>query len=165
MSATLLYRIAAVLFVLFAAGHTAGFLLFRPPSPEGAAVLDAMNNVHFGAHGAAYTYGGFYRGFGLFVTGYMLFSAVLAWQLGAMARARGAAGAAAGEGTGDGTMASARRPAATGMLAAVGWALCTVQVADVVLGGMYFSVAQMAFPAVLALCLGGAAWRVQTGRG
>src|SRR5260370_1038563 len=47
MKATLLYRIASVLFILFAAGHTFGFLSFKPASPEGLAVRDAMNNVHF----------------------------------------------------------------------------------------------------------------------
>jgi len=36
MSATLLYRMAAVLFVLFAVGHTYGFLTLRPPSAEAA---------------------------------------------------------------------------------------------------------------------------------
>jgi len=47
-----------VLFVLFAAGHTFGFLNFKPPTAEGLAVRDAMNNLHFGAdlsYGAFYT--------------------------------------------------------------------------------------------------------------
>jgi hypothetical protein len=47
MSATLLYRIAAFVFVLFAVGHTYGFLSLRPPSAEGRAVYDAMNTVRF----------------------------------------------------------------------------------------------------------------------
>ena len=50
MRATLLYRIASVSFVLFAAGHTFGFLNFKPPTAEGMALRDAMNNVHFGAN-------------------------------------------------------------------------------------------------------------------
>lgn len=85
MKATWLYRIAAILLLLFAAGHTIGFLKFVPPTPEGQAVLDAMNNVHL-QPGAAYTYGGFYRGFGLFATVYFLFAAFVAWHLGELAR-------------------------------------------------------------------------------
>ena len=77
MSATRLYRIAAVLFVLFAAAHTFGFLRFKPPTEEGMAVLNAMNTVHF----AGFSYGGFYVGFGLYVSVYMIFSAFLAWHL------------------------------------------------------------------------------------
>jgi hypothetical protein len=40
MNATLLYRIAAGLFILFAIGHTSGFLSFRPSTGEGLAVLE-----------------------------------------------------------------------------------------------------------------------------
>jgi len=47
MTATLLYRIAAVLFLLFAIGHTVGFLTFKPPNPEAIAVRDSMENVRF----------------------------------------------------------------------------------------------------------------------
>jgi len=60
MSATLLYRIASVLLLLFALGHTVGFLKFKPPTAEGVAVRDAMTNVHFQVSGR----GGFYRGLG-----------------------------------------------------------------------------------------------------
>ena len=78
MKPTLLYRIASILLVLFAAGHTAGFLRFVPPSAEGIAVRDAMHNVRFALHGGSYSYGGFYDGFGLSVSVYLLFSAFLA---------------------------------------------------------------------------------------
>jgi len=84
MKATLLFRIAAVLLLLFATGHTIGFLSFTPPTPEGVAVRDAMSNVHFQVRNNSLSYGGFYRGFGLFVTAYLLFSAFLAWQLGSL---------------------------------------------------------------------------------
>jgi hypothetical protein len=46
MNATLLYRIASVLLLLFALGHTVGFLKFKPPTAEGVAVRDAITNVH-----------------------------------------------------------------------------------------------------------------------
>jgi hypothetical protein len=77
MKATWLYRTAAILFVIFATGHTIGFLKFVPPTSEGKAVMDAMNTVTL-QPGAAYTFGAFYRGFGLFVTVYFLFAASVA---------------------------------------------------------------------------------------
>ena len=61
MTAKMSYRIAAVLLVLFAAGHTLGFLSFKPPSAEGVAVRDAMTSVHFEYKGGTYSYGEFYR--------------------------------------------------------------------------------------------------------
>src|SRR6202035_3335380 len=85
MKATWLYRIAAILLVLFAAGHTVGFLKFVPATPEGKAVIESMNTVTL-QPGAPYTYGGFYRGFGLFATVYFLFAAVVSWHLGELAR-------------------------------------------------------------------------------
>jgi hypothetical protein len=134
---TLLYRIASVLFVLFAAGHTVGFLRFVPPSTEGIAVRDAMQNVHFALHSGTYSYGGFYNGFGLSVSAYLLFSAFLAWHLGSL---------------------SARDPKAIG---ALGWVFCAMQVVQLVICVTYFFVPPMVFSAAVALCLGLAAWRVR----
>lgn len=85
MKATLLYRVAAVVFVLFAAGHTFGFLTFRPASAEGLSVFNAMNTVHFQAKGATFSYGGWYKGFGLSISASTLFEAVVAWHLGELA--------------------------------------------------------------------------------
>ena len=83
---TLLYRIASVLLVVFAAGHTFGFLKFKPPTPEGLGVWEGMNNVHFQIGKSTYTYASFYNGFGLFATLYLVFAAFLAWHLGNVAR-------------------------------------------------------------------------------
>jgi len=47
MGARLLYRIAAVVFALFALGHTYGFLTMRPESADGRAVYESMNTVRF----------------------------------------------------------------------------------------------------------------------
>jgi hypothetical protein len=91
MSARTLYRIAAVLFLLFAVGHTLGFLSFKPPTAEALAVRDAMNTVHFEVGRTSFSYGGFYVGFGLNATVYLIFSAFLAWHLGNIAGARPAA--------------------------------------------------------------------------
>src|SRR5437867_4443896 len=56
MTATRLFRIAAVLLVIFALGHTAGFLNFKPPTKEGFAVLNAMNSVRFQVGGTSFSY-------------------------------------------------------------------------------------------------------------
>jgi hypothetical protein len=85
MKAAVLFKIASVLLLLFAAGHTFGFLSFKPPSVESRAVYESMNNVHFQVRGSSFSYGGFYRGFGLSITVNMLFLAFLFWYLGALA--------------------------------------------------------------------------------
>src|SRR5260370_11922253 len=93
-----------------------------------------MNNVHFQVRGSSFSYGGFYRGFGLTITVYLLFSAFLAWHLG--------------------TLASGN-PQAIGLL---GWVFMAVQVASVVLSWKYFSAAPAMLSAIVAVCLGWAAW-------
>jgi hypothetical protein len=137
MNATVLYRIASIVLVLFAAGHTFGFLKFRPPTPEGLSARDAMNNVFFVVGSKRFSYGGFYKGFGLFITVDLLFSAFLAWHLGGLA---------------------GRAPEAIG---ALGWAFCAVQAASLVLSWLYFFPVTAAFSAVVVLCLGWAAWLVR----
>ncbi|HEV7427129.1 MAG TPA: hypothetical protein VGQ46_12235 [Thermoanaerobaculia bacterium] len=134
MSASLLYRIASVLFVLFAAGHTFGVLKFKAPTAEGEAVWDSMNDVQFHLGGRSYTYGGFYRGLGIYVTVYLLFSAFLSWQLGQM---------------------SMLYPQAAG---AIGWAFCAVHVAGLALSVVYFAPITAVFSGVIAVCIGVAAW-------
>src|SRR6476646_3979564 len=79
MTATLLYRISAFVLVLFAAGHTLGFMKFKAPTPEGVAAQQAMDNVRFSIGGKSLACGDFYRGFGLFCTAYHLFGAFLSW--------------------------------------------------------------------------------------
>lgn len=134
MRARLLYRIAAVVLVLFAAGHTFGFLTFRPVSAEGLAVYDAMNRVHFDFNGSPRSYGQFYTGFGLMVTAYLLFCALLGWRLGSLA---------------------ASQPQAIGALA---WAFVGVQLATLVFSVLYFFLVPVVMSAVILVCLLWAAW-------
>jgi hypothetical protein len=134
MSATLLYRIAAFVFVLFAVGHTYGFLSLRPPSAEGRAVYDAMNTVRFEVGGKNFTYGAFYRGFGLSCTASMILSAFLCWHLGDLARSA---------------------PAAIG---ALGWVFFVAQVVGVVRSFLYFGLPPMVLSALVALIVGVAAF-------
>ena len=137
MKPTLLYRIAAVLYVLLAAAHTIGFQRFVPPTAEGVAVRDAMRNVHFSLHGGTFSYGGFYIGFGVSVGIYMLFAAFLAWHLGSLAK---------------------RDPSAIGSLGIV---FCAMQVAQLVVCLVYFFTAPIVFESVIALVLALAAWGVR----
>jgi hypothetical protein len=83
MKASWLYRIAAILLLLFAAGHTFGFRQNNPEWGAGA-VLALMRSVHFDAQGFTRTYWDFFSAFGLFFSVFLLFSAVLAWQLGGL---------------------------------------------------------------------------------
>src|SRR6267378_1050715 len=78
-----LYRISAVLLLLFAAGHTFGF---RGNNPErGAdAVLVLLRSFHFAAQGFNRTYWDFFSAFGFFFSVFLLFAAVLAWLLGGL---------------------------------------------------------------------------------
>jgi len=130
MKATTWFRIAFVVMLMFVAGHTFGFLTFRPPTAEGQAVWAAMNSVHFAIGRGSFSYGGFYRGFGLFVTAFLVFEAWLVWFLGQLA--------------GRGRM-EAR---------AIAWSLCALQVVGAGLSAQYFAAPQVALSVAAAVCLG-----------
>jgi hypothetical protein len=134
VTATLLYRIAAALLLLFAAGHTFGFLTFRPSSPEGLAVYHSMSSVKFEFNGSSISYAKFYNGFGLTVTAYLLFSAFLAWHLGTLA---------------------AVQPQAIGSLS---WAFALVQLACFALSVLYLFIVPVIFSGVVFASLAWAAW-------
>ena len=87
MSASLLYRISSVLLVLFALGHTIGF---RQVDPRWGAdtVVNGMQSVRFEVQGFNRTYWDFFTGFGIFVSVFLLFAAVLAWRFGSMSSER-----------------------------------------------------------------------------
>ena len=80
MKAAILYRIAAVLLVLFAAGHTLGFRQ-SDPSWGVDALLSSMRSIHFDLQGFSRTYWDFFVAAGFSVGVFYLFAAVLAWQL------------------------------------------------------------------------------------
>ena|SRR2546425_2741200 len=86
MSPSLCYHIAAVLLVLYAAGHTMGFQRVDPRWGVDAFV-NGLRATRFDVQGAQRTYWGFIMGFGLFCTVLMLFAALMAWQLGALPQA------------------------------------------------------------------------------
>lgn len=128
MRAAVWFRAAAVVLLLFAVGHTYGFLAFRPDTAEGRAVWEAMNRVRFSAGHATFSYGEFYLGFGLFVSSFYVFCAWLAWRLAGM--------------VGRGSM-DAR---------AIGWGMFVVECVGFVLSLRYFSVGPAVLSALGALC-------------
>jgi hypothetical protein len=83
MKASWLYRIASVLLLLFAIGHTLGFRQTIPEWGVGS-LIDSMRSIHFDAQGFSRTYWDFFSAFGFFFSVFLLFAAVLAWQLGGL---------------------------------------------------------------------------------
>ena len=82
MKPILWFRIASILLLIFAAGHTLGFLTFKAPTPDGQAVWSSMNSVRLPMGKSSFTYGNFYIGFGLFVSALFILEAFLAWYCG-----------------------------------------------------------------------------------
>ncbi len=140
MNASLLYRIASVLFFTFAISHTFGVLSRKQPSPEVAAVRSAMDSVHWRFMGSDITYGRIYVGFGLFVTAALLLCAFLAWRLGGLARTD---------------------PRAMGGFV---WVFFGFGIASLVLSWVYFFTGPIVVSALIALCLGWAACLVSTAK-
>lgn len=79
------YRLAAYVLVLYTLGHTLGAVVATPEfGAESAQVVGAMKTVHVVAQGADCTWYGFYRGFGIFVSIFFVFSIVMCWHVGGM---------------------------------------------------------------------------------
>lgn len=133
MKATTLYRIASVLILLFAAGHTLGFRQIDPKWGVGS-LITSMQSIHFEAQGFDRTYWDFYIGFGFFVSVFLVFAAVFAWQLGGLPAE---------------TLSTQRGPA---------WSLAICFGAVAILSWRYFFMAPLVFSVVITLCLTIAAW-------
>ena len=133
MKASTLYRIAAVLIVLFAVGHTIGFLQ-HGPEWKVEALLASMKSIHFNIQGFNRSYWDFFVGFGFLVTVFLLFAAVLAWQLGSVARE---------------TLAQLRT---------VAWGFAMTFVAITILSWKYFFASPLVLSSLITVCLILAAW-------
>jgi hypothetical protein len=133
MNAGVLYRVSSVLLVLFAVGHTMGFHRVNPRWGADA-VAGGMKSVRFPVQGFERSYWHFFMGFGLFVSAFLVFAAILAWQLGGMPR----------------------EPLAT--LTVVRWSFAICFVAICALTWRYFFVAPGVFSTLVAISLVGAAW-------
>jgi hypothetical protein len=129
-SARIPLRIAAGVFLLFALGHTYGFLQFQPVSEQGRGVLEQMKHVSFDFGGTAATWWGLYEGFGLSVSIGLILSMILSWRL--------------SRGTADPSLART-----------VAWLLCGTQLANAAICFAFFGPIQMVFSIAAA---GALAW-------
>lgn len=76
------FRAASVLLAIFCIMHTAGGMLAQKSlGPASDGVFEAMKRVHFEFNGADCTWYGFWFGFGLTATLFLLLSSVIAWEL------------------------------------------------------------------------------------
>jgi hypothetical protein len=75
------FRVASGLLVVFCVMHTLGGMLAQKSlGADSDAVFAAMKRVHFDFNGADSTWYGFWFGFGLTVSAFLLLSAVMAWM-------------------------------------------------------------------------------------
>lgn len=133
MKASIFYRIAAVLLLLFTVGHTVGFLQSDPTWGVDA-LLSSMRSIHFDVQGFQRSYWDFFVAAGFSVGVFYLFAAILAWQLG-------------------------RLPAATlALMRGTAWAFAVCFAAITVVSFIYLFIIPIAFSSVITLCLTAAAW-------
>jgi hypothetical protein len=127
------YRIASVLLLLFAALHTFGF---RQVDPKWGvdSLISLMQSIHFDIMGTSRTYWDFFVGFGLFFSVFLVFTAVLAWQLAGLPNQ---------------TLARMRGTA---------WALVICFAAVAILCLRYAFIFPIAFSILILLCFTAAAW-------
>lgn len=133
MRVSVLYRIAAVLIVLFAIGHTLGFHQFDP-SWGVEALVGSMRSIHFNVQGFSRTYWDFFVGSGFSVSVFLLFAAVVAWQLSGLSAE---------------TLA---------LMRGISWGLALTFVALTILSWSYFFFLPSLFSVLITVCLVAAAW-------
>src|SRR5262245_40232297 len=86
MNPVLCLRIAAVLTLLYAAGHTIGAPWTPAKDPQALALSQQMKSNPFAVLGVLRTYWDFYFGFGVAISVYQFVQAVVLWQLASLAR-------------------------------------------------------------------------------
>jgi hypothetical protein len=125
--------VAAVLLLLFAVAHTFGF---RQSDPKWGvdALIGSMRSVHFNVGGFTRTYWDLFLAAGFSVGVFYLFSAILAWQLGALSAE---------------TLARMRGPA---------WAFALCFAAITTVSWRYLFILPIVFSLVITMCLISAAW-------
>ena len=135
MRASIFYRVAAVLLLLFAAGHTLGF---RQSAPEWGvdALLSSMRSIHFDVQGFNRTYWDLFLAAGFSVGVFYLFAAILAWQLGGLpaenlTRMRG-----------------------------IAWAFALCFAAITIVSWRYLFILPIVFAILITVCLISAAWLI-----
>jgi hypothetical protein len=133
LKASLSYRIAAVLLLLFAVGHTLGFR-HSDPTMGVDTLLASMRSIHFDVQGFSRTYWDFFVAAGFSVGVFCLFAAVLAWQFGGLPAA---------------TLAAMRVTV---------WAFALCFAAITVLSWRYLFIIPIVFSIAVTVCLTAAAW-------
>ena len=133
MKASIFYRIAAVVLLLFAAGHTLGFRQ-SDAAWKVDALLNSMRSIRFDVQGFSRSYWDLFVAAGFSVGVFYFFSALLAWQLGGL-------------------------PAETlARLRGIAWAFALCFAAITVVSWRYLFILPIAFSIVITLCLTAAAW-------
>src|SRR6516162_8005494 len=79
-------RSAAILTLLYCAGHTIGMPWTPYRDAEATSVLEAMKSHSFEAEGFKGTYWDLYFGFGLVISVYLLAQAAVLWQVASLAK-------------------------------------------------------------------------------
>jgi hypothetical protein len=133
MKASVLYRVAAILLLLFAAGHTLGF---RQSDPTWGVdvLLRSMRSIHFNVQGFNRTYWDLFVAAGFSVGVFYLFAAILAWQLGGL-------------------------PVATlALMRGTAWAFALCFAAITIVSWRYLFIIPIAFSIAVTVCLTAAAW-------
>ena len=85
MTATLMLRLASVVSMLLAAGHTLGGRRSWSPIGESEG-LTAMRTFRFDVAGVNRSYLEFYLGFGYSLSVFLAMQAIVLWQVGTLAR-------------------------------------------------------------------------------
>jgi hypothetical protein len=133
MQASIFYRIAALLLLLFAIGHTLGF---RQSDPQWGtdALLGSMRSTHFDVQGFNRSYWDLFLAAGFSVGVFYLFAALLAWQLGGLP------------------------PATLALMRGTAWTFALCFAAITVVSCRYLFILPIAFSIAITSCLTAAAW-------
>lgn len=133
MKASVWYRVASVLLLLFAVGHILGFRQ-SDPSWGVDALLSTMRSLHFNVQGFQRTYWDLFLAAGFSVGVLYLFAAIVAWQLGGLSAE---------------TLARLR---------GIAWSFAVCFAAITIVSWKYLFVLPISFSIVITGCLTAAAW-------
>jgi hypothetical protein len=133
MKASRFYRIAAVLLVFFAVGHTLGFRQ-SDPSWGVDTLLGSMRSIHFDVQGFSRTYWDLFLAAGFSIGVFYFFAAILAWQLGGLP------------------------PETLALMRGTVWAFAACFAAITVVSWRYLFILPIVFSVAITACLIAAAW-------
>ena len=88
MNTTLLLRLASIIALLFAIGHSLGAPWAPINEAAPASVVEAMKSVSFDAMGSRRTFWDFYFGFGVSISIYLFAQAAVLWLAATLAKAQ-----------------------------------------------------------------------------